>query len=200
MATIELSGRWRMLPILVGALLGLQGVSRAGDCRCPCPPPYVHYQERPPKICFRCICPKPVCPPCDAEFWGYYPTCWRRWPAPFANCPERTPAWLNVPPPWMGPPNAVAGMTGTVENIPGTPAPQGSHEEMAPPPHGPGSEMTPMPMPRPEGPKASGTSRAFPSGPVSIGAAPVVQTRRNSVQLLEPPLLPVGSDNAVPMR
>jgi hypothetical protein len=76
------------------AALGLvpTGARAGGDCGCP--PPYVHYQERPPRLKFKCACPQPVCPPYCAEFWGYYPTCWRQWPANQANCPERCPAWV----------------------------------------------------------------------------------------------------------
>jgi hypothetical protein len=39
-----------------------------------------------------------ACPPCDAEFRGYFPACWRRWPAPCANCPGRCPPWVAVAP------------------------------------------------------------------------------------------------------
>jgi hypothetical protein len=111
MTTRKPSLRRRVTPLVVGAflLVGLAGVPaavRAGDCDgcCSnhhCPPPYVHCMERPPCIKFKCACPKPVCPPCDSEFWGYYPTCWRRWPAMFANCPDRNPPWVAVAPPGM---------------------------------------------------------------------------------------------------
>src|SRR5947207_14793921 len=41
-----------------------------------CPPAYKHCQERPPRICIQCGCPKPVCCPSDAPNWGYFQTCW----------------------------------------------------------------------------------------------------------------------------
>jgi hypothetical protein len=101
--------RRRRTPLLLGALLAVSVLGtatglRAGDCdgccnNRHCPGPYVHCMERPPCIKFKCTCPKPVCPPCDADFWGYYPTCWRRWPAMFPNCPERNPPWVAVAPP-----------------------------------------------------------------------------------------------------
>jgi hypothetical protein len=83
-------------PVLWGT--GAAMLSQAGDCGL-CPPPYVHGQEQPLRIRFKGVSPKPVCPPCDEEFWGYYLTRWRRWPAPFSNCPERYPAWARVAPP-----------------------------------------------------------------------------------------------------
>jgi hypothetical protein len=90
--------------LLLGTALLCGGATpcRAGDCG-HCPPPYVHRTEQPPRIRFKCVCPKPVCPPCDEDFWGYYPTCWRRWPAPYPNCPEHYPAWLTVAPPCTPP-------------------------------------------------------------------------------------------------
>jgi hypothetical protein len=126
---------WRVTPLLLGAFLavgvgaGLPAAGRAGDgdgCGCSnrhCPGPYVHCMERPPCIKFKCSCPKPVCPPCDAEFWGYYPTCWRRWPAMFPNCPDRNPPWVAV-----APPGVPAGFSNSLlvprgEPMPGTPAP-----------------------------------------------------------------------------
>jgi hypothetical protein len=83
--------------VALAVWLGAAPACPAGDCG-HCPPPYVHCQEQPPRIKFKCVCPKPVCAPCDQEFWGYYPTCWRRWPAPYANCPDRNPPWVGAPP------------------------------------------------------------------------------------------------------
>jgi hypothetical protein len=109
----------RLIPPLLGAVLAVSAVGwgalfptagRAQSCDgccgphwAHCPPPYVHCTERPPNIRFKCVCPRPVCVPCDQEFWGYYPTCWRRWPAPYANCPDRNPPWVAVAPPCPGP-------------------------------------------------------------------------------------------------
>jgi hypothetical protein len=141
----------RVTPLLLGAFLaagvgaaGLPAVGRAGDCDgcCSnhhCPPPYVHCMERPPCIKFKCACPRPVCPPCNAEFWGYYPTCWRRWPAMFSNCPERNPPWVAVAPPGM---------------------PAGFSESLTP--HGETAPTTTVPAPMPP---ATGTPPAPPVAP-----------------------------------
>jgi len=58
-----------------------------------CPPWFHHCQERPPVICIKCGCPRPVCNPCALPNFGYFQTCWRPWPLP--------PDWshCNVPPP-----------------------------------------------------------------------------------------------------
>jgi hypothetical protein len=54
-----------------------------------CPCPFYHCMERPPKIKYKCGCPRPVCPPCALEHWGYFETCWRAWPFPpdWTHCP-----------------------------------------------------------------------------------------------------------------
>jgi hypothetical protein len=54
-----------------------------------CPPPFIHYAERPPKIKFKHTCPRPVCEPCQMEHYGYYQTCWCAWPFPtdLRHCP-----------------------------------------------------------------------------------------------------------------
>ncbi len=79
---------------LVAAAVCWGPAVRAQDCSSSscktarCPPPYVHHQEGPPCIKFKCVCPRPVCPPCTSPFYGYYPTCWRSWPAGVAVCPR----------------------------------------------------------------------------------------------------------------
>lgn len=140
------SPRRRTAPLVLGIVLalGLAGVGSpasawVGD-NCHCPPFYVHCQERPPKICFKCVCPKPVCVPCDQPFWGYYPTCWRRWPCPYANCPDREPPWVCVPPPCTGP--GCPGAPAPVASLPG--APGGSYGEGVRPGAG---QPVPGPMP-----------------------------------------------------
>src|SRR5205823_3756548 len=60
-----------------------------------CPPCYVHCQEGPPKVKFKCACPRPVCSPCDSPFFGYYPTCWHPWGAGCPNCPSQNPPWVQ---------------------------------------------------------------------------------------------------------
>lgn len=72
-------------------------------CTCePCPKCYEHCTEGPPKIKFKCGCPKPVCDPCSLKNWGYYENHWQPWPyAPnFSRCFE------------FGPPPMMAGVTG----------------------------------------------------------------------------------------
>jgi hypothetical protein len=38
------------------------------------------------EVMFRPFCRRPVCPPCDSPFFGYYPTLWRAWPALGNGC------------------------------------------------------------------------------------------------------------------
>ena len=54
-----------------------------------CPPPLVHCLEKPPKIKYKCACPRPICEPCQLEHFGYYQTCWCPWPFPpdLRHCP-----------------------------------------------------------------------------------------------------------------
>jgi hypothetical protein len=57
--------------------------ARGGDdcvtCKQKCPPPYIHWAEGPPRLWFKCACPRPVCDPGNLEHYGYYATCWRPW-------------------------------------------------------------------------------------------------------------------------
>jgi hypothetical protein len=59
-----------------------------------CPPWYHHCQERPPIICIKPGCPRPVCNPCGLPNFGYYQTCWTPWPLPpdWGHCPVTPPA------------------------------------------------------------------------------------------------------------
>ena len=69
--------------LLAAAVIALVAPARAGDesltCRQKCPPPYIHWAEGPPRLWFKCACPRPVCDPCSLEHCGYYQTCWRPW-------------------------------------------------------------------------------------------------------------------------
>ena len=69
--------------ILAAAAFTLLAPVRGGDeclfCRQKCPPPYIHWAEGPPRLWFKCACPRPVCDPCSLEHYGYYQTCWRPW-------------------------------------------------------------------------------------------------------------------------
>lgn len=107
-----------LIPLVVA--LAIQASVRADDC-CPapachqtccrwhCPPCFKWCIEGPPKIKFKCGCPKPVCvPDCSTPNWGYFGTCWRPWPWPAdcSHCPCPTPA-------------AVAGLCGPACTVPG---------------------------------------------------------------------------------
>jgi hypothetical protein len=107
--------------LLSGAL---PGVCRAeeGDGHHHCPPCYVHHMERPPKLKFKCDCPRPVCPPYCSEFYGYYPTCWRAWPAGWSNCPDRNPPWVAAAPELMQP---VSPYASPAQPMPGADTPAG---------------------------------------------------------------------------
>jgi hypothetical protein len=61
--------------------------SAGGDCHhCP---KTVFCRPKPPCIKYKCVCPKPICPCCEIENYGYYPTCWHPWPFPpnYSHCP-----------------------------------------------------------------------------------------------------------------
>jgi hypothetical protein len=76
------------------------GNSCGGVCQhTHCPPPYYHCLKGAPCIKFKCGCPLPVCPPCEAPNWGYYQPCWRPWPWPpnWSHCPYPVPAALIAP-------------------------------------------------------------------------------------------------------
>jgi len=85
-------------PSLAAAILFAVAPAAFADgfltCRHKCPPPFVHCQEGPPRLRFKCACPKPVCDPCNLEHYGYYQTCWRPWSfSPDArHCPEPLPS------------------------------------------------------------------------------------------------------------
>ena len=83
-----------------------------GDCGrggCHCPKTYFTV-EKPPRIKWHCVCPKPVCAPCDLEGYGYYPTCWRPWAYPpnYSYCPAPPPGVVASaePPMIVGTPGA----------------------------------------------------------------------------------------------
>jgi hypothetical protein len=105
-------------------LLGAARVSLAGGN--PCPPHYVHCQEKGPKIKFKCGCPRPVCPPCDSPWFGYYPTCWSPWGAGCPNCPSQNPPWVpeghaavpHAPMPHLGAAPPGVTVPGTMDLVP----------------------------------------------------------------------------------
>jgi hypothetical protein len=83
-----------LAPVLL--LSGLAGSAGAGDDCVWCG--LFHVGCKMPKACYtrttifhyKCICPKPICDPCNLEHFGYYPTCWQRWPFPpdYRHCPN----------------------------------------------------------------------------------------------------------------
>jgi len=110
----------RYFSVPLAVVLGMQGVAMAGpfDCcqsHC-CPPCTIHCTEGPPRIKFKCACPRPICCPCDRPGWGYFQPCWVPWPYPpdWSHCPVPPPASTVIP----GPQNQTR-----TESAPGTPAP-----------------------------------------------------------------------------
>jgi hypothetical protein len=89
---IRLVRRWLCLPLALAMAAGSAANADPG-CESPgrhcCPPCFRWWQEGPPKLHFKCACPRPVCPPCQLEHWGYFETCWRAWPFPpdWSHCP-----------------------------------------------------------------------------------------------------------------
>ncbi len=65
-----------------------------GHCCCP---KYCFPLEKAPRIKFKCVCPKPVCEPCDLAGYGYYATCWHPWPYPpnCGYCPAPAPGGME---------------------------------------------------------------------------------------------------------
>jgi hypothetical protein len=87
----------RPFAILVAPVLFLSGLSGAahaegcawcGPLHFWCPSPCAKY-TRTTIFHYKCVCPKPICNPCDMEHYGYYHTCWHPWPfAPdYSHCP-----------------------------------------------------------------------------------------------------------------
>jgi hypothetical protein len=133
---------------------------------CPC---YVHHSEGPPHLWWHLECGRPVCPPCDSEFYGYYPTCWRAMNV-CPNCPNGDPPWIPqkpVPPVANNPypmyyPEEAAPQTRPQQGAPsreGSPSPKPPSEDetptseegpvMDPPGAEPGSPVIPeLPPPR----------------------------------------------------
>ena len=93
-----------------------------GSCATCCPK-YTFYIEKPPKICFKCVCSKPICDPCTIQGNGYFPTCWRpfAYPPNYSHCPVPPPGVLaSQPPPLIA--------------APGLTAPEQGHGDALPPP------------------------------------------------------------------
>ena len=122
---------WADGPVEMGPACGPDGCATGscatGDCggwgHCHCPK-ICFPLEKPPRIKFRCVCPKPVCEPCNLEGYGYYPTCWRpfAYPPNYSYCPAPPPGVVaSAPPPLIGGP-------------PGPATPGTSPDETLPPP------------------------------------------------------------------
>ena len=118
----------------------------SGSCnRHDCPPWFHHCQERPPVICIKCGCPRPVCNPCVLPNFGYFQTCWTPWPLPpdWGHCPVTPPAAYVQ----LGQPAAVPGVPTTApiqQKLRPTPSTGGSGLDFAPLPKG-SSPSSPAP-------------------------------------------------------
>jgi len=177
--------------LLGAALLPIgQGVCRADDdCR-HCPPPYYHCQEAPPCIKFKHACPRPVCPPCNSDFFGYYPTCWRIWPAGQSNCPVTQPPWAPAPPSFATPANpfGLRPMTGPSVLPPG----EGTGTETAPAPRTTAAPANPATA-EPEGPRLESNqwqpvTRSRPEGTSAVG--PTLWLEKEATDVPPPPPRP----------
>ncbi len=84
-------------------------VGGCADCqKKDCPPKFIVCTPKPPKICFKCACPKPICDPCQPDptgNYGYLPVCWRPWMAPpnYSHCPVPSPTQLMDTHPGIAP-------------------------------------------------------------------------------------------------
>lgn len=61
-------------------------------------PKNIFYKPKHPRIKYKSICPKPICPCCPLPNFGYFPTCWQMWPFPpdYSHCP--TPQTIAIAP------------------------------------------------------------------------------------------------------
>lgn len=101
------AGLWKWCGLLAIALLGTSVQAQqscttceAGvSCKECCPKPYKHWYEGPVRIHYKRGCPRPVADPCRLPHYGYYPTCWHKWPWPpeWSHCQVPTPGAM-VPP------------------------------------------------------------------------------------------------------
>ncbi len=128
----------------------------------PCPPHFKWWVEGPPRICYKCACPRPVCDPCSLEHFGYYQTCWSPWPYPpdWSHCPTPPSGAVLPPPPY--PPYTPR--TPRDPNYPqreyrdgDLPAPTPAPAKTSPPP------ISPLPDPVPKTDNRISTSRVTPA-------------------------------------
>ncbi|MFO0877279.1 MAG: hypothetical protein U0840_07875 [Gemmataceae bacterium] len=142
---------WLLLPGLAQAQqcssCGTCGTGQACSsngyaCKHPCPPHFKWWSEGPPRICFKCGCPRPVCDPCSLERFGYYQTCWQPWPyAPdWSHCPY-PPSGTMLPPPAYPP---YSPKTHGGQGLPGRPIQPEPESPVLPSPR-----TTPAPAPLP---------------------------------------------------
>jgi hypothetical protein len=83
------AGRRALVAALLGVLVSGPVASADPGCCLPCPCWYKWCAEGGPRIHIKCGCPKPICPPCSLEHYGYFEPCWRPWPFPpdWSHCP-----------------------------------------------------------------------------------------------------------------
>jgi hypothetical protein len=86
-----------------------------------------------PCIKWKCVCPKPICDPCNLPHAGYYPTCWRPWmyPMDFNHCPVPPPS-VVVAPYCCNPPDTLGGVNETLPTPRQLTAPNNSGPEVRP--------------------------------------------------------------------
>jgi hypothetical protein len=84
------------LPVLLLCLpVALPAPSAAGEyVGAFCCPKTTFCRPEAPCIKWKCVCPKPVCNPCNLPHYGYYHTCWRPWfyPPDYGHCPYPPPS------------------------------------------------------------------------------------------------------------
>ena len=113
-----------------------------------CPPWFHHCQERPPVICIRCGCPRPVCNPCALPNFGYFQTCWSPWPLPpdWSHCKVPPPAaFVQLNPPHVAGPPGTMPVTPPAPTTTPSPLPNGSAAPIMPPSDN--NETLPRPAP-----------------------------------------------------
>jgi len=151
-----------------------------------CCPTYHHHAEGPPCICFHPECGRPVCPPCDSEFYGYYPTCWRAWNV-CPNCPYRDPPWVPQGP---VPPLAMNTYPTSPQSMPQEP--QRAVPKGTPPATGPMMEGEPPGMGEESGPMLPSTETPQP-GVQELPQPRLKPTSQSARPRLGPPeVLPDG--------
>ena len=86
-----------------------------------CCPKYSFTIEKPPKICFKSVCSKPMCDPCDIRGQRLLPDLLAAWAYPpnYSHCPVPPPGVLaSQPPPLVAAPGVTAPEEGQDDALP----------------------------------------------------------------------------------